>query len=161
MFRPKSLFVETKGNIPSQEWMLKVLTGVKLGTLEATEKGIWSDDDISILDPDYVELISGYQKYFVIGSEVEGEVSIDDFSKKYASLTVENFVRGNEVVKQKPQVTKDKLEALTIAKIKEFVKAGSEEFQDVVDLRKKKSEMIDEILIFFGVIDVEMETQEV
>jgi len=150
MFRPKSLFVETKGNIPSQEWMLQVLMGVKNGTLEPTPKGIYSDDNTTILDPEFVELISGYQKFFVTGTDVEGEVSIDDFAKKYAPLTIENFIKGNEVVKQKPQVTREKLEALTVTKIKEFVKAGLEAFQKAVDLRKKKTEMIDEILLFFG-----------
>ncbi len=154
MFRPKALFVETVGNIPSQGWMLKVLTGVKMGTIEVSEKGIWSDDDITILDPEFVELISGYQKYFAIGAEVDGEVDIDNFKLKYAPLSPENFKKGVTVSKTKPDVTMEKLEAMTVTKLKAFVNAGSKELQKAVHTSGKKAEIIKEILIFFnGVAD--------
>lgn len=154
MFRPKSLFVETTGSVPSNEWMLKVLAGVKDGTLEPTASGIWSNDNIEILDPEHVELISGYQRYFVQGVDVVGEVSIDNFNEKYAPLTRENFGSG-KVVKQKPTVTKEKLEDLTVAEIKQFVNAGTKALQDAVHTSGKKAEMIAEILIFFnvGIVD--------
>jgi len=130
--------------------LIKVLTGVKKGTLEPTPQGIWSDNDISILDPEYVELKRGYQKYFVIGEGIENEVSIDDFPLNYEPLTLENFTAENTIIKEKPQVTLEKLEALTIAKIKEFVRAGSDALQSAVNLKDKKSGMINDILFFFN-----------
>ena len=158
MYRPKALFVETVGNIPSQMWLVKVLTGVKKGTIEVTDKGIWSDDDISILDPEFVELVSGYQKYFVIGTDVVGEVDIDDITLKYAPLTRENFVKGVTVVKTKPDVTKEKLEDMTVKELKAFVNAGSEELKEAVHTSGKKAEIIDEILLFFGKGEENVET---
>ena len=150
MFRPKSLKIKRKKN-PTKVFMEKLLNGVDICVFEIVPNGIWCDnDDISLLDPSEVELINNYEKYFVIGTDVVGEVCIDDFSLKYASLTPDNFSSG-AVVKNAPVVTREKLEALTVVKLKEFVNAGSESFQDAVDLRLKKTDMIEEILVYFEV----------
>jgi len=150
MFRPTSLFVKLKDVQPSNEWLLKFFANIRDNKVESTPNGIWCNDNVDILDPKYIELVSNYQRYFVQGEDVKGEVSIDNFNEKYAPLTPENFTTG-KVVKNKPQITKEKLAKLSATKIKNFVKAGSKEFQDAIDLRKKKDDMIDEILTYHGV----------
>jgi len=155
MFRPKAIFLKVKN--PSPEFLYRIFEAIQKGIAETVPAGLWVEDDISLMDYRYTELISGYQKYFVLGSEVEGEVSIDDFSMKYAPLTPENYSLG-KVIKTIPEVTREKLEAMTVTILKDFVKAGSEKLNDAIDLRLKKADMIDAILKFFGKGEIEDDT---